>query len=424
MDILLNDIGTRDSKILYTEENRYYLPEPSDNSVMFTEDGSSFILTSEKKGYNQIYLYGMDGKLIKQLTDGTNEVIEVYGYDAKSKRVFFKAFDQSPLRNAIYSVKVDNLELSKLSPNAGTNSAEFSKTFKYFILSHSNTSTPTLITLNNDKGKQIRILEDNGQLRTILSNYDIPTKEFFSFKTTEGVMLNGYMIKPLNFDSAKKYPVLMNQYSGPGSISARDEWDLGWDQYLASNGYMVVCVDGRGTGGRGEAFRKMTYGQLGYYESIDQIETAKYLQSLSFVNPARIGIWGWSYGGYMSSLCLFKGANVFSMAIAVAPVTNWRFYDSVYTERFMGLPQDNPLGYDNNSPINHVDKLKGKLLIVHGTGDDNVHLQNSIEMIEKLVQANKQFDMMYYPDKNHDIYGGNTSYHLFTKLTNYVKENL
>jgi dipeptidyl-peptidase-4 len=237
-------------------------------------------------------------------------------------------------------------------------------------------------------------------------------------------MLNGFMIKPLNFDPTKKYPVLMTQYSGPGSISVKDAWELGWDQYLASIGYMIVCVDGRGTGGRGEAFKKMTYGQLGYYETIDQIETAKYLQSLSFVDPSRIGIWGWSYGGYMSSLCLFKGADVFRMAIAVAPVTNWRYYDSVYTERFMGLPQENPLGYDNNSPINHVDKLKGKLLIVHGTGDDNVHLQNSIEMIDKLVQANKQFDMMYYPDKNHGIYGGNTTFHLFTKLTNYVKENL
>ena len=268
------------------------------------------------------------------------------------------------------------------------------------------------------------MLEDNSHIKTVLGNYDIPAKEFFTFTTTEGVLLNGFMVKPLNFDPNKKYPVLMTQYSGPGSISVKDEWTIGWDEYLASIGYIVACVDGRGTGGRGEAFRKITYGQMGYYESIDQIEAAKYLQKQSYVDPLRIGIWGWSYGGYMSSLCLFKGADVFKMAIAVAPVTNWRYYDSVYTERFMGLPQDNPLGYDSNSPINHVDKLKGKLLIVHGTGDDNVHLQNSIEMIEKLVQANKQFDMMYYPDKNHGIYGGNTTKHLFTKLTNFVKENL
>lgn len=424
MDILLADVNSGESKTLYSETNKYYLPEPADNLLTFTADGKSFIITSEKSGYNQIYLYGMDGKLVKQLTNGTNEIIEVFGYDEKGKRVFFKAYDQTPLRTAIYSITTDNLELTKLSPSIGDNSAEFSKTFKYFILSCSDAATPTLITLNNDKGKKIRVLEDNSILKRIISNYDIPTKEFFTFKTTENITLNGYMIKPLNFDSSKKYPVLMTQYSGPASISVKDNWDLGWDQYLASIGYMVVCVDGRGTGGRGEAFRKMTYGQLGYYESIDQIETAKYLQSLSYIDPSRIGIWGWSYGGYMSSLCLFKGADVFRMAIAVAPVTNWRYYDSVYTERFMGLPQDNPLGYDNNSPINHVDKLKGKLLIVHGTGDDNVHLQNSIEMIEKLVQANKQFDMMYYPDKNHGIYGGNTTMHLYTKLTNYVRENL
>ncbi len=424
MDILLGDVNTGESKSLYTEENKYYLPEPSDNPIIFTEDGKNFIISSEKSGYNQIYLYGMDGKLVKQLTEGANEVIEVYGFDQKGKRVFFKAFDQTPLRSALYSVKIDNLELSRISPNKGNNKAEFSKTYKYFILFFSNTTTPKLISLNNDKGKQIRVIEDNSNLKTVQSFYEIPNKEFFTFKTSEGVILNGYMIKPLDFDPSKKYPVMMTQYSGPGSISVKDEWDIGWDQLLASKGYIVACVDGRGTGGRGEAFRKMTYGQLGYYESIDQIESAKYLHTLGFVDPSRIGIWGWSYGGYMSSLCLFKGADVFKMAIAVAPVTNWRYYDSVYTERFMGLPQDNPLGYDSNSPINHVDKLKGKLLIVHGTGDDNVHLQNSIEMIEKLVQANKQFDMMYYPDKNHNIEGGNTTVHLYTKLTNYVMENL
>ncbi len=424
MDLLTSDANTGESKTFYTEENKYYLPEPTDNFVTFTEDGKSFIITSEKSGYNHIYLYGMDGKLIKQLTGGTNEVIKIYGYDDKGKRVFFKGFDLSPLRTAIYSVKIEDLELAKLSPNLGRNNAEFSKNFKYFILTQSNSVNPTLVTVNKDKGKQIRVLEDNQRLRETLSYYDIPKKEFFSFKTSEGVDLNAYIIKPLNFNPSIKYPVMMTQYSGPGSISVKDEWDLSWDQYLASIGYIVVCVDGRGTGGKGEAFQKMTYGQLGYYESIDQIETAKYLKTLGYVDSSRIGIWGWSYGGYMSSLCLFKGADVFKMAIAVAPVTNWRYYDSVYTERFMGLPQDNALGYDKNSPINYVDKLKGKLLIVHGTGDDNVHMQNSIEMIEKLVQANKQFEMMFYPDKNHGIYGGNTTLHLYTMMSKYLKENL
>ncbi len=424
MDILIADVNTGESRTLYTEENKYYLPETSDNLLSFTEDGKNFIITSEKNGYNQIYFYGIDGKLVKQLTNGTDEVIEIYGYDQKGKRVFYKGYDRSPLRTAIYSVTLDNQEIVKISPNSGSNSAEFSKTFKYFILFYSNTYRPNLVTLNNDKGKQIRVLEDNQKLIEILSYYNVPKKEFFTFKTSEGVVLNAFIIKPLNFDPFQKYPVMMTQYSGPGSVSVKDEWDLSWDQYLASNGYIVVCVDGRGTGGRGEAFRKMTYGQLGYYESIDQIESAKYLKTLGYVDPSRIGIWGWSYGGYMSSLCLFKGADVFKMAIAVAPVTNWRYYDSVYTERFMGLPQDNGLGYDNNSPINYVDKLKGKLLLVHGTGDDNVHMQNSIELIEKLVQANKQFDMMFYPDKNHNISGGNTSMHLYTMMSNYVKENL
>jgi len=424
MDIFSNDANTGEAKLIYTETNKYYLPEPSDNLISFSEDGKTFIISSEKNGFNQIYLYGIDGKLIKPLTSSSNEVIEIYGYDQKSNRVFYKAFDQSPSRNAIYVVNLDNLEVKKLSPNAGSNNAEFSKTFKYFILNYSNSSTPTNISLYNDKGKQVRVLEDNSIIKETLSYYDMPTKEFFTFNTSEGVQLFGYMVKPLNFDPNKKYPVMMTQYSGPGSISVKDEWDLGWDQYLATLGYIVVCIDGRGTGGRGETFCKITYGQLGYYESIDQIESAKYLKTLGYVDPSRIGIWGWSYGGYMSSLCLFKGADVFKMAIAVAPVTNWRFYDSVYTERYMGLPQDNGLGYDNNSPINHAGKLKGKLLIVHGTGDDNVHMQNSIEMIEKLVQANKQFDMMFYPDKNHGIYGGNTTYHLYIKLTNYVLANL
>ena len=423
MDILISDANSGISKTLYTEENKYYLHEPSDNLIIFTEDGKNFVVTSERSGYNHIYLYDMEGKLVKQLTDDTNEVIEVYGIDPKGKNVLYKGFDLSPLRTAIYSVKTENQEIAKLSQKSGDNSAEFSKTFKYFILSYSNTENPTSITLNKDK-IQVRVIEDNRELKEIISHFEIPKKEFISFKTSEGVSLNAYIIKPLDFNPSQKYPVMMTQYSGPGSISVKDDWELGWDQYLASNGYIVVCVDGRGTGGRGEAFSKMTYGQLGYYESRDQIESAKYLQKLSYVDPARIGIWGWSYGGYMSSLCLFKGADVFKMGIAVAPVTNWRFYDSVYTERYMGLPQDNAMGYDNNSPINHVDDLKGKFLLVHGTGDDNVHTQNSIEMIEKLVQANKQFDMMFYPDKNHGIYGGNTTLHLYTLMSKFVKENL
>jgi dipeptidyl-peptidase-4 len=324
----------------------------------------------------------------------------------------------------VFSASIDGKKSKKISTLEGTNSADFSKGFKYYIHFHTSISTPTFVTLHNIKGKQIRVLENNVKLKEVVELYDIPRKEFFTFTTTEGVKLNGYMVKPLGFNEDEKYPVLMYQYSGPGSVTVADRYRVGWDEYLATEGYLVVGVDGRGTGGRGEEFKKMTYGKLGYYESIDQIETGKYLQSLSYVDSTRIGIWGWSYGGYMSSLCLFKAPEVFSMAISVAPVTNWRYYDSVYTERYMGLPQDNPSGYDDNSPINHVDGLEGKLLLVHGTGDDNVHLQNTIEMAEKLIQANKHFDMMLYPDKNHGIYGGNTSFHLYTLMSRYLKENL
>lgn len=424
VDILIADAKTGRSKILYTETNRYYIEEPTNDYPIFSDDGKHFILTSERDGFNHFYLYGMDGKLIRQLTKGEKDVRSIYGYDSKSKRLYYNAYDGSPLRTAVFYVSIDGKKQGKVSTLNGTNSADFSKGFKYYIHFHSSTDTPTLVALHDIKGKQIRVLEDNARLKEVISYYDLPTKEFFTFKTSKGVVLNGYIMKPLGFDEGVKYPVMMNQYSGPGSVAVADRFRIGWDEYLASNGYIVVCVDGRGTGGRGEEFKKRTYGKLGYYESIDQIEAGKYLQALSFVDPNRIGIWGWSYGGYISSLCLFKAPEVFSMAIAVAPVTTWRYYDTIYTERFMGLPQDNPSGYDDNSPINHVDGLQGKLLLIHGTGDDNVHVQNTIEMAERLIQANKQFDMMLYPDKNHGIFGGNTRIHLYTLMSNYVKANL
>jgi dipeptidyl-peptidase 4 len=424
LEILLADAKTGNSKVLYTEENRYYVEEPSDDFPIYTADGKHFIITSEMDGYKHIYLYGMDGKLIRQLTKGEDEVRSIYGYDAKGKRIYYSSFDGSPLRTAVRYVTFDGKKQGAISTLPGTNSATFSNGFKYYIHFNSSVNSPTLITLHNAKGKQIRVLEDNAALKETLAEYDIPRKEFFTFTTTEGIKLNGYMVKPLGFDETKKYPVLMQQYSGPGSLTVVDRFEVGWFQYLATEGYMVVAVDGRGTGGRGEEFKKMTYGQLGHFESIDQAEAGKYLQTLPYVDADRIGIWGWSYGGYMSSLCLFKSPDVFRMAIAVAPVTNWRYYDTIYTERFMGLPHVNPNGYDDNSPINHIDGLKGKLLLIHGTGDDNVHVQNAIELAEKLIQAEKQFDMMLYPDKNHGIYGGNTRMHLYTLMTNYIKSNL
>lgn len=424
IDILLADANSGESQTLYTEEDEYYIEEPTDNYPIFTEDRKYFLIPSQMDGYRHIYLFDMNGSMVRQLTSGSEEIKSIYGYDAKEKRIYYNAYDESPLRTAVYWVSLNGRRNSKLSELAGTNSANFSNGFKYYIHSHSSINTPTKVTLHNSKGKQIRVLEDNEALKETIADYRMPSKDFFTFTTSEGVELNGYMVKPVDFDKAKQYPVMMYQYSGPGSQQVVDRFGVGWDEYLASEGYLVVCVDGRGTGGRGEEFKKMTYGKLGYYESIDQIEAGKYLQTLPYVNPDRIGIWGWSYGGYMSSLCLFKAPEVFTMAIAVAPVTNWRYYDTIYTERYMGLPQDNPSGYDDNSPINFVDGLEGELLLVHGSGDDNVHVQNVFEMAEELVQADKQFDMMIYKDRNHSIYGGNTRMHLYTLMSNYVRNNL
>jgi dipeptidyl-peptidase-4 len=268
------------------------------------------------------------------------------------------------------------------------------------------------------------VLEDNKALIEKLKQYKFGYREFFNFTTSEDVNLIGWMLKPLNFDPEKKYPVLMTQYSGPNSQQVLDAWGLGWEDYLAQLGYIVVCVDGRGTGGRGEAFRKATYLQLGKYETTDQVETAKYLGNLSFVDKSRIGIFGWSFGGYISSLCMVKGEGIFKTGIAVAPVTNWRYYDNIYTERFMRTPQENPDGYDQNSPLNSAKDFQGNLLICHGMADDNVHVQNTFEFAERLVQADKQFEMQLYTNRNHSIYGGNTRYHLYTRMTNYLLNNL
>jgi dipeptidyl-peptidase-4 len=298
---------------------------------------------------------------------------------------------------------------------------------KYYINSHSDANSPSYITLNSADGKEIRVLEDNHELRAKLDSFNLSKKEFFKFKTTEGVELNGWMIKPANFNANKKYPVFMTVYGGPGINTVNDAWQGGdyfWHQMMAEKGYIVVSVDNRGTGGRGRDFKNCTYRQLGNLETKDQIEAAKWLGTQTYADKTRIGIEGWSYGGYMSSLCIMRGSNYFKAAIAVAPVTNWRYYDSVYTERYMGLPQDNASGYDDNSPINHVKELKGKYLLIHGTADDNVHFQNTVEMTTALVKANKPFDMAIYPDKNHSIAGGTTRLHLFNKMTAFLLENL
>lgn len=427
-DLKLYLLETRNykSSVLYEEENQYYIS--IDDDLTFLKDNKHFIWLSEKEGYNQIYLMGMDGKQKVKLTEGKYDVTRFYGIDEKNKKVYFQAIDESPLRKSVFSVNLDGKKLTNLTPaKEGTSSAQFSSTFDYYSVNYSTINRPPTYTVYDRNGKVVRVIEDNKDYATLQSSYGTNPIEFFSFTTLENVQLNGWMLKPKDFKPGKKYPVLMTQYSGPGSQSVSDGWrgsSYWWHQLLAQSGYVVVCVDGRGTGGRGEAFKKMTYLKLGHYETLDQIETAKYLGSLPFVDKSRIGIWGWSYGGYMSSLCILKGNDVFKAAIAVAPVTNWKWYDSVYTERYMRTTAENPNGYADNSPINFVDRLKGNYLLVHGMADDNVHFQNTVEMANALIKANKQFDTYFYPNRNHGIYGDNATIHLYTKMTNFIFEKL
>jgi dipeptidyl-peptidase-4 len=424
LELMLADRTTGSSRVFYTEENKYYIDETLFDSFTFCENGKEMLMLSERDGWTRIWLVNLTDGNVQGVNEGNYDVTALLGFDEEAGVIYYQAAGSSPLRREVYSINRNGTGKKCLSGMSGTNEAEFSEGCRYYINTWSNTSAPYQITLHRADGTQIRILEENKRLKETLQNYRINFKEFFTFKTSEGIELNGFMIKPSDFNRKKKYPVVMTQYSGPNSQEVADNWGLDWEYLLAQEGYLVICVDGRGTGFRGEEFRKMTYLQLGKYETIDQIETAKFLGTLPFVDKSRIGIFGWSYGGFMVCNCMTRGADYFKLGIAVAPVTNWRYYDNIYTERFLRKPQDNPGGYDDNSPINEAAKLKGKLLLVHGTGDDNVHVQNTLEFSEALVQAGKQFDMHLYTNRNHGIYGGNTSYHLYTKMTEYIKANL
>jgi dipeptidyl-peptidase-4 len=410
--------------LLFNEKDAAYV-SVKDNLTFL--DDNSFIWTSEKDGFNHIYHYSFNGKLINQITKGNWEVTKYYGFNKEKKTIYYQSVENGSINRSVYSIELDGTNKKLLSNNIGTNTAAFSRNLNYFINTHSSSETPPIFSLYSAEGEMIKVIKDNAPLQEKLTNYKMSQKEFSTIKIN-GNDLNMWMIKPVDFDAQKEYPLLMFQYSGPGSQQVANRWNGTndyWHQMLAQQGMIIVCVDGRGTGLKGRDFKKVTQKELGKYEVEDQIAAAKELAERSYIDKNNIGIWGWSYGGFMSTNCLLKGNDIFTTAIAVAPVTSWRFYDTVYTERYMQTPQENASGYDDNSPINYADKLEGNYLLVHGTGDDNVHVQNSRRMINALVAANKPFDIAMYPDRAHGIRKGeNTRLHLYHKMTNFIAQHL
>lgn len=425
-DLMLANVNTGKTEVILTETSDAWIDVSND--LKFLENGEQFIFTSEKSGYNHIYLYNMKGELIRQITKGDWEVTDYVGYDKSSGRIYYMSTEESPLERHLYSININGTGKRKMTDGDGWNSINMSRDYKYYIETFSGPATPPKYSLHKQNGDQVRMLEDNSALQDTLAAYQIPQKEFIDIPLPQAT-LNGYILKPHNFDADKKYPVLFYVYGGPGSQTVTKQFGTGqrpmWHRYLTEQGYIVVSVDNRGTGGRGRAFEKQVYKKLGQYEVEDQIDAAKYLaKKYDYMDGDSFGIWGWSYGGYMSSLVLAKSDSIFNTAIAVSPVTNWRFYDTIYTERFMQTPQMNPEGYRKGSPITYADQMQGNYLLVHGTGDDNVHFQNTVRFVNKLIEEDIQFETMFYPNRTHGIYGGNTRHHLFEKLNNFIQENL
>ena len=433
LEILLANTSTGKSNVIYTEDNKFYV-DITDN-LTFLNDNKTFIITSERNGFNHLYQYDLKGKLVKQITSGNFDVDGFYGINEKTKTIFYsspefmlgKISSNLSAERFVYSIGLNGKNKKNLTPKHGWNSPTFNSSLSFFLNTYSNINTPPIYTINTAVGNVLRVLENNEKLTNKLANYVVSKAELMSIKNEVGDDLNAFIIKPENFDATKKYPVIMYAYNGPGHQLAVDRWmgsNYYYYQVLANKGYIIFCADGRGTGFKGEAFKKCTYLNLGKLEIEDQIYLAKSLGKLSYVDAARIGFWGWSFGGYMASLAISKGAEVFKSTIAVAPVTNWRFYDNIYTERYMRTPQENGKNYDDNSPINHVEKIKGNYLIIHGTADDNVHFQNTVEMLDAMIKKNVKYDSEFYPNKNHGISGGKTRFHLYDKMLNFWLEKL
>ncbi len=425
LEILAFDVTTGAAQLLYEEKNRYYIEINDD--LYFTRDGMSFLISSEKSGFNHLYRYDMNGNLLNPVTSGQWDVNAFLGLDEKNSIVYYTSHEQSPMENHLYSIGADGENKIQLTHKQGYNKPAFSNNFLYFINNHTTINTPPVYSIHKADGSLVKILQDNSDLEERLQEHNYGEIKFIEIPVDDDVLLNSWILYPPDFDPNQEYPLFMYVYGGPGSQTVTHSWNTyngAWFQMLAQMGYIVVSVDNRGTGGRGEEFRKMTYQELGKYETIDLIEAASWLGNQDYIDRNRMGIFGWSYGGYLSSLCLAKGADVFSAAIAVAPVTNWRFYDTVYTERYMRTPEENPAGYDNNSPINHVDKIKGAYLLVHGSADDNVHYQNTMEMAGALIEADVDFELMIYPNHNHSIAGGNARLHLYRLMTDFLTRKL
>ena len=418
------NVSTLSSSLLLEESDKAYI-DITDNLTFLVDN--SFIWTSEKDGFNHIYHYDEEGKLIKQITNGNWEVTNYYGYNPKLKTIYYQSVEDGSVNRNVYSIKINGKRKKLLTQKKGKNSASFSSNLNYFINTYSSATTPPVYSLYKNNGEKVKEIVNNEELQKDLITYNISKKEYSTI-SINGNELNMWMVKPTDFDENKIYPLLLFQYSGPGSQQVANSWLSSndyWHNMLAQKGMIVACVDGRGTGYKGADFKKSTYLNLVKYETEDQIAVAKKLAKYAYIDENKIGIWGWSFGGHMSTNCILKGSDVFSMAIAVAPVTSWRFYDTIYTERFLRTPQENPAGYDENSPINYAHLLNNNYLLVHGTGDDNVHVQNSYRMINALIEANKQFDMFIVPDRTHGIYKGkNTRLNLYTKMTNFIEDKL
>lgn len=426
MDIYMANPRSTEARLAVRDQVEHYIGENACNQMLFYEGG--FAITSERDGWNHIYQYDLLGTLKRQVTQGDFAVTDLYGYEPKTQTFYYASTDEGPLRRAVFKADAKG-RIVKLSRQAGTNSAIFSKSMKYYINVYSNLQTPPVTTLCDNSGTPLKILLDNAELKQRLASKPLGRKEFFTFRTTGGTELNGYMVKPQDFTPTRRYPVILFQYSGPGSQQVLDSWQTGnmggclYEQYLAQLGFISVCVDGRGTGGRGARFEKQTYLRLGQMEAEDQVETALYLATLPYVDSSHIGIWGWSFGGFCTLMSMSEGRPVFAAGVAVAPPTCWRYYDSIYTERFMRTPQENPDGYAV-SAISRATQLSGNLLICHGLADDNVHFRNTTEYTEALVQADKDFKMLTYTNRNHSIYGGNTRHHLFRQITRWFQDYL